>query len=417
MSDSTTTYQSSHRSTYDQNSLRKLMRDHGERYIKAYTPYKERIKLIRAMRMCKSPGLGGRVIVCKQCKDRHYIYYSCGHSHCPICQSIKREQWVDKLRSELYKVPYVHTTFTLPHDLNGIARSNSKLIFGLLMRTAWQTVKQLTKDEANIGALPGMISVLHTFGSDMKYHIHVHCLITFGGLTSNGDWVYPNRKYKIARYRELSAVYKSLFLKGLRKMYDKGEIDYHITYEELTVAVKKKRWVVHNTRPTIDTKVLEEYLARYINRVAITNSRLQYVKAENEVRIIYNDYKSQIAGKAAPKKVRSLDPLVAIDQIMQHVLPPYFQKSRRYGLHSPITKKRLSPIMPEKIKRNGQTIRTLIEILTQLLKQKPYQCSKCGSTEYEIEEITGDRNWIHQYIALSNCRSPPMMPNISNGCR
>ena len=261
------------------------------------------------------------------------------------------------------------------------------------------------------------ISMLHTFGSDMKYHFHVHCLITFGGLTSNGDWVYPNRKYKIARYRELSAVYKSLFLKGLRKMYDKGEIDYHISYEELTVAVKKKRWVVHNTRPTIDTKVLEEYLARYINRVAITNSRLQYVKAENEVRIIYNDYKSQIAGKAAPKKVRSLDPLVAIDQIMQHVLPPYFQKSRRYGLHSPITKKRLTPIMPEKIKRNGQTIRTLIEILTQLLKQKPYQCSKCGSTEYEIEEITGDRNWIHQYIALSNCRSPPMMPNISNGCR
>ena len=364
------------------------------------------------MRICKSPALGGRVIICKQCDHKHYIYYSCGHSHCPICQSIKREQWVDKLRAELYKVPYVHTTFTLPHQLNGLARANPSKVYGLLMRVAWKTIKQVTKNEANIGALPGMISVLHTFGSDMKYHVHVHCLITFGGLTNDGIWHYPKRKYKIARYRELSAVYRKIFLKQLKPLFDKQEINYHQPYEVLQSELKSKRWVVHNTRPTMDTKVLENYLARYINRVAISNSRLEYLHQANKVNIIYNDYKNQQIGCPAPKAIKPLEPLVAIDQIMQHVLPAYFQKSRRYGLHSAPTKKRLAPVIPDAIKRNGQTIRTLFEILTQLLKLNPFSCQICKSPEYYIEQVNPDKNWIHQYIGIPNCRSPSKAFNI-----
>lgn len=362
------------------------------------------------MRICKSPALGGRVIICKQCDHKHYIYYSCGHSHCPICQSIKREQWVDKLRAELYKVPYVHTTFTLPHQLNGLARANPVRIYGLLMRVAWKTIKQVSKHETNLGALPGMISVLHTFGSDMKYHVHVHCLITFGGLTKEGKWQYPKRKYKIARYRELSAVYRQLFLKELKRFYDLKQITYHLPYEILTSELQRKRWVVHNTRPTIDTKVLENYLARYINRIAISNSRLEYLHQANRVNIIYNDYKNQQAGCPAPKAIKTLEPLVAIDQIMQHVLPPYFQKSRRYGLHAPATKKRLEDVLPVEVKRNGQTVRTLMEILTQLLKTKPFQCAKCQSTEYTIKEVQPDKSWIHPYICIPNCRSPTNVP-------
>lgn len=230
---------------------------HGEPYIKAYKPSLQQIKLIRAMRICKSPALGGKVIVCKACKHKHYLYYSCGHSHCPICQSIKRRQWSDKLSKELYNVPYVHTTFTLPHELNGIARSNQKQIYGLLMRAAWKTIKAVTKDKINENVVPGMVSVLHTFGSDMKYHIHVHCLITFGGLTSDGEWVYPKHKYKIARYRELSARYRKIFLQELKGIYAKDNVQYHQDYETLTKDLKTKRWVVHNTRPTIDTTILE----------------------------------------------------------------------------------------------------------------------------------------------------------------
>jgi len=319
---------------------------------------------------------------------------------------------VDKLRAELYKVPYVHTTFTLPHQLNGLARANPVKVYGLLMRVAWKTIKQVSKHEANLGALPGMVSVLHTFGSDMKYHVHVHCLITFGGLSEDGKWQYPKRKYKIARYRELSAVYRQIFLKELKRLYDQQQITYHLPYEILTAELQRKRWVVHNTRPTIDTKVLENYLARYINRVAISNSRLEYLHEANKVNIIYNDYKKQQTGCPAPKAIKSLEPLVAIDQIMQHVLPPYFQKSRRYGLHAPATKKRLKDVLPLEIKRNGQTVRTLMEILTQLLKTKPFQCSNCQSTQYTIKEVKSDKSWIHPYIGIPNCRSPSKVFNI-----
>ena len=168
----------------------------------------------------------------------------------------------------------------------------------------------------------------------------------------------------------------------------------------------------------MDTKVLENYLARYINRVAISNSRLEYLHEVNKVNIIYNDYKNQQSGSPAPKAIKTLEPLVAIDQIMQHVLPAYFQKSRRYGLHSAPTKKRLAPVMPDAIKRNGQTIRTMFEILTQLLKLlkllklNPFSCQVCKSPEYYIEEVKPDKNWIHQYIGIPNCRSPSKVSNI-----
>jgi hypothetical protein len=311
----------------------------------------------------------------------------------------------------------VHTTFTLPHKLNGLARANQSKVYGLLMRVAWKTIKQVTKDEANIGALPGMISVLHTFGSDMKYHVHVHCLITFGGLTNDGKWLYPKHKYKIARYRELSATYRKIFLKELKRLFDKQELNYHQPYEVLHSDLKSKRWVVHNTRPTMDTKVLESYLARYINRVAISNSRLEYLHEVNKVNIIYNDYKNQQTGSPAPKDTKTLEPLVAIGQIMQHVLPANFQKSRRYGLHSAPTKKRLAPVIPDAIKRNGETIRTLFEILTQLLKLNPFSCQICKSPEYYIEEVNPDKNWIRQYIGIPNCRSPSKAFNILSTTR
>ena len=383
------------------------MREYGEKYIKAYRPSLQQIKLIRAIRLCKSPALGGKVIVCKHCDYRHYIYYSCGHSHCPICQSIKRVQWIDKLQKELYKVPYIHTTFTLPHQLNGVARMNQSKIYSLLMQASWKTIKELSKSDSNIGGLPGMIGVLHTFGSDMKYHIHVHCLITFGGLTNKGQWHYPKHKYKIARYRQLSSTYRNIFLKRLKKMFDKGEINYHLNYESITKGLTNKRWVVHSTRPTMDTKVLEEYLGKYIYRIAISNSRLSYLKEEQKVSIIYNDYKKQQAGHPAPKTLRILDPLVAINQIMQHVLPPYFQKSRRYGLHSTATKKRLQKVIPEAIMRNGKIVKTLFEILTQLLKATPFECEKCHQQEYHIEVVAPDKIWFKRFIERRSGRSPP----------
>jgi len=365
------------------------------------------------MRMCKTPAMGGRAIVCKTCQNHHYIYYSCGHSHCPICQSIKREQWADKLNAELYKVPYVHTIFTLPHQLNRLAHQNESEIYSLLMKSAWKTIKVLARDSNNLGALPGMIAVLHTFGSDMKYHIHVHTLVTFGGIDEQGKWQYPKRKKKIAPYRRMCAVFRDIFLEGMQKLHQLKRLDCPFDFEELHADLSDIRWVVHNTPPTIDTSILERYLSRYINRTSISNSRLQYAKEQQKVKIIYNDYRNQKKGQPAPKTFKILDPLIAIDQFMQHVLPPYFQKSRRYGLHHPLTKKKLEIFIDERIKRNITHIRTVFEILTSLLGEEPHQCPQCGSTSFEVIALPPNKKWIHQYISLPTSRAPPNLMSIS----
>ena len=318
-----------------------------------------------------------------------------------ICQSIKREQWVDKLRSKLLKVPYVHSIFTLPHQLNSLARNNENVIYSLIMKVAWMTIKNIG---AKSGYTPGMTSILHTFGSDMKYHIHVHALVTFGGLSEGGDWVYPKDKHKLDKYRSICTSYKDIFIKELRHLHKSDKISYTQDFEVLISDIENIRWVVHSTRPTMDTKIIEDYLAKYINRIAVSNKRLEYIKESQKVILLHNDYKNQQAGQVAPKAYKIMEPIVAIDHILQHVLPPYFQKSRRYGIHHSSSK--LKATIPDAVKRNSQTIRTVFEIITELMKLQPYKCEKCGSDNHCIEEIKPDKTWILTHINSPTPRPP-----------
>lgn len=306
------------------------------------------------------------------------------------------------MSASLLKVPYVHCVFTFPHQLNGLARNNEKSIYSLILRVAWLTVRAILHRQ---GALPGMTSVLHTFGSDLKYHIHVHALVTFGGLSKNNQWKYPSFKDKLDRYRSICSIYKNLFIHELQLLYHAHKINYHQPWDETIKEVEKIRWVVHSTRPTMNTKVLEQYLARYINRVAISNNRLQYIKTQERVIVLYNDYKNQQKGHPAPKAYKDLNPLTAIHQILQHVLPPYFQKSRRYGLHHHTLKN--AHTIPDAIRREPLTVRTLFQIITELSKQKPFQCERCGSANIEIDLLIPDSSWIYNFINTKDLRAPP----------
>jgi hypothetical protein len=319
-----------------------------------------------------------------------------------ICQSIKREQWVDKLRSQLLGVPYVHTVFTLPHQLNSLARNNESVIYSLIMKVAWMTIKSIGAKSAYT---PGMTSILHTFGSDMKYHIHVHALVTFGGFSQDSAWIYPKDKHKLDKYRSICATYKAIFIQELRQLYKKGKITYPQDFEVLIADVEKIRWVVHSTRPTMDTKVIEDYLAKYINRIAVSNKRLDYIKDSQKVILLHNDYKNQQSGQVAPKAYKIMEPLVAMDQILQHVLPPYFQKSRRYGIHNSSSKLKAS--IPDTLRRNSQTIRTIFEIITELMKLNPYKCERCNSDNHQTEDIKPDKTWILTHINSPTPRPPP----------
>jgi hypothetical protein len=380
-----------------------LFRDYGEEYIEKYKPSLQQIKLIRAIRICKTPALGGHLITCTDCDHKHYVYNSCGHSHCMLCQSLKREQWVDKLKASMLKVPYVHAIFTLPHQLNGLARNNESEVYSLIMKVSWLTIKAII---AKQGGIPGMTSVLHTFGSKMNYHIHVHSLVTFGGLNKDGLWVYPCKKQTLDSYRSICSMYKTIFLIELDKLYQSGKIVYHQEYSSLIKEVEKLRWVVHTTRPTMDTNIIADYLAKYINRIAVSNKRLDYVKASKIIVLLFNDYKNQEAGKVAPKAYINLEPLVALEQILQHVLPKHFQKSRRHGLHNSNTN--IKKAIPDALKNNLATIRTIMEIITHLSNLKPFECDNCKSTNYSIEEIRPNKTWIHKFLNANNLRAPPL---------
>ncbi len=188
-------------------------------------------------------------------------------------------------------------------------------------------------------------------------------MITFGGLDKSGEWEWPRRRKQIASYREMCGEFRTEFLSGLDKLILKGKIKVGSEWSGIRSIIATKRWNVKNTYPTIDTSILENYLSRYINRVAISRNRFRYIKDQQEVEILYKDYRNQEEGKAAPNNLKRLSPMVAIHKIMQHVLPPYFQKVRYYGLHSVVTFKNLLDKIPEKIKRKGESIRTLFQVL------------------------------------------------------
>lgn len=296
----------------------------------------------------------------------------------------------------------------MPHELNGLARRHPTAIYNLLLRSCWKTIATLCADQDNVGGKPGMTAVLHTWGSDLKYHIHVHCLVTFGGLTTSPmpAWRWPKLKFKLARYREMCGLFRAIFLKDLAPLLEEGELVYHRRFKDLETELLKKRWVVHNTRPTADTKVIEHYLGRYICRIGISNKRLFYDKSGQNVRIQYNDYGHQQTGQAAPKAYRDLPPLVAIYQLLQHQLPAYFQRVRHYGLHASASYQKYQDQLPDQVKRNGQTVRTVIQILRALLVQQPYQCEHCGASDFDTQAIKSDRTYLERHV-LHQGRSPP----------
>ena len=149
-------------------SIGDLLREHGEDYIRIYKPSYQKIKLIRSIRLCQSPAMGGKRITCTHCRQSKAIYLSCGNSQCPLCQNHKRNIWQAKLSMKMLNVPYMHSVFTTPHELNKLMRLNERIMYNITIRAAWAAVKKLSADPENMGGLPGMVTVLHTFGSDMK---------------------------------------------------------------------------------------------------------------------------------------------------------------------------------------------------------------------------------------------------------
>ena len=285
----------------------------------------------RAMRdigRCRTPALGGHIYVCPVCAQKQYLYHSCRNRHCPKCQQIKGQRWLEAQQERLLPVPYFLLTFTMPASLRPVARSHQRLIYHLLFRASAQAVQRLAQDEQRIGGQMGMLGVLHTWGRSLVYHPHVHYLVPGGGIAADGHWQ-PSRPNFLLPVKALSKLVRGKFRHALRQADP-------AVFGQVPAKVWRQDWVVH-CRPVGKGLNAVRYLAPYIFRVAISNRRIVRLAA-GKVTFRYR------ATDTGVLKTCSLPAEEFIRRFLQHVLPRGFVKVRYYGFLSPGQRRRLAAL-------------------------------------------------------------------------
>jgi hypothetical protein len=290
------------------------------------------LKAMQAIEKCSTEQAGFHSFICESCGHTEVAYNSCRNRHCPHCQWLKQEIWIDKVKSRLLPVKYVHIVFTLPEFLNEFVLINHKLIYDILFEASWHALHKCAA--SYLGVQTGALSVLHTWGQNLSLHPHVHMLVPAGGLDTDGmQRVVSHKKFflpvralsKIFRARVMFLLLEALFNKQL-KIPEKWKGSN--TVEELKMLAREKDWVVHSEKTRLSPVKVIEYLGRYIQRVAISNHRIESVD-NDKVCFSYKDY----TDKGKQKKME-LEPLEFIRRFMLHILPEHFCKVRYYGIFS-----------------------------------------------------------------------------------
>lgn len=275
---------------------------------------------------CRTAALGGQLWRCDQdaCQGERYVYHSCRNRACPKCHREQTEQWLARLDARLPACRYFLVTVTLPSELRAIARSHQRAVLGALMQTAAAALLTLTSDPAWLGATPAVLAVLHTWTQDLRYHPHVHLLVSAGGLDRASRWVQPRHPEYLLPSAALALVFRAKMAAALRRVR---------LLSQVPVSVWSKPWVLHCQHAGDGEKVLE-YLARYVFRVAITNSRIEAIE-ETGITFRARDRRSGEVTHC------TLPPLLFLARFLQHVLPKGFVKVRSYGLLAPRNRCRL----------------------------------------------------------------------------
>jgi hypothetical protein len=318
-----------------------IFRDHGAAYRKAnYGRLNlDQLKVMSAIERCRTAMLGGHVTRCEDCAHEHIAYNSCRNRHCPKCQAGAAKAWLKERQAELLPVRYFHLVFTLPQPIADIAYQNKRAIYNLLMRVSADTVLKIAADPKYLGAQVGITSVLHSWGSAMTHHPHVHMIVPGGGLSTDGSgkntWVACRKNFFLS-VRVLSRLYRRLILEGLIKLHKTGKLQFFgkhsnlndtATFNDVLKPLRKIEWVVYAKAPFAGPKAVLAYLSRYTHRVAISNSRL--VRMDDQgITLRYKDYR--INGPARHKTM-TLATHEFMRRFLIHVLPKGQHRIRHYG--------------------------------------------------------------------------------------
>ncbi len=316
-----------------------IFRDHGAAWRKANAGHisLEQLKVMSAIERCRTAALGGHVERCADCSHTRIAYNSCRNRHCPKCQGAAARDWLEDRQAELLPVGYFHLVFTLPARIADIAYQNKRAIYGLLFKASAEAVLTIAADPKHLGARVAITSVLHTWGSAMTHHPHVHMIVPGGGISNDGKSWISCRPGFFLPVRVLSRLFRRLFCEKLDQAHQAGQLQFFgphaalagkASFNRFLKPLRKAEWVVYAKPPFGGPDAVLAYLSRYTHRVAISNARL--ISADKAaVTFKVKDYRLQGPGR---HKTMTLAPHEFIRRFLIHTLPNRFHRIRHYGL-------------------------------------------------------------------------------------
>jgi hypothetical protein len=345
-------------------------------------------KAATAIMKCKTAALGANTSSCPDCHHVEIHYNSCRNRHCPCCQGLVKEKWIDKRKSEVIDAPYFHVVFTVPEELNPVIYANKEVLYTLLYQASADTLMELAQDKKHLPASIGFKSILHTWGQSLNFHPHIHSIVLGGGLTKDLKFktVKDNFLFPV---HVVSKLFRGKFMAALKKLYKSDKLVFSGSsltfqhpdeFERLVDLLYAKEWIPHIKETFKGAQNVIEYLGRYTHRIAISNSR---ILQDNDKGITFRvkDYKNQ----GMPSQV-TLAPAEFIRRFLMHILPKGFIKIRHYGILSNRSKKVKLKICRNIIKRNYAKPLleglTAAQIILKLFGVDIYKCPECASSNF-----------------------------------
>jgi hypothetical protein len=373
-----------------------VFRAYGPAYRQTHEMPLRHLRAMRAIETCRTAALGGHVDECDHCGALRISYNSCRNRHCPKCQGLDKERWLEARKNDLLPIRYFHVVFTLPEELRPLALRNQKALYQILFKASSQTLKELTWDPKHLGAQIGFIAILHTWSQTLIDHPHLHCIVTAGGLSPDEKRWIPCKRDFFLPVKVLSRLFRGKFLAYLKKAYDKGRISFsgniaplkeESSFKALLKTLYSQEWNVYCKPPLRDAEAVMEYLGRYTHRVAISNDRLVKIEA-HQVTFKYRDRNDK-----DQTKLMTLDASEFIRRFFLHILPDGFVKIRHYGiLGNRSRKSKLAWSMkllganplnqnPEKHREPWQ------DLLERITGIDPRVCPCCGKGKMVLKEV------------------------------
>jgi len=351
-----------------------VFRIYGAEYKKTHAMNDEQRKVMAAIMACRTASLGGHSEVCDQCGTTRNSYNSCRNRHCPKCQTMTKEQWLDKRRNELLPCGYFHMVFTLPHDLNPLILANQRELLRCLFTAVRDTLFAFAADpQWKLAGKPGILTVLHTWSQVLIDHFHLHCLVPAGVLSlDNRRWIKSNDKF-LFQVKSLAKEFKKRYLSMIESRLQELVLPENAV--EMIEKAREKSWIVYAKKPFAGPEQVLEYLGRYTHRIAISNHR---IKAIENGQVIFT-YKDRT--KNNEKKKMTLEAGEFIRRFLIHVLPSRFMKIRYYGFLANICKKKavllIHRLVGKYMQHNQLIQETLQEKVLRLTGKDILLCPHC----------------------------------------